>query len=89
MSEHSPKKPGEKEYWLDKQANVMKLVYGLATICALSIIAEFFVHRHVDHPWEGLFAFYGFYGFGACVILVLLAKELRKLIMRKEDYYDE
>ncbi|MDA0998474.1 MAG: hypothetical protein O2944_09740 [Proteobacteria bacterium] len=87
MSEHHTE--DTRKYWLDEKRNVMKLVYGLAVICGLSIVAEFFVHRHIDHPWEVLFGFYGVYGFGACVILVLLAKELRKLIMRKEDYYDE
>ena len=40
------------------------------------------------HPFEGLWGFYAIYGFVACVILVLLAKEMRKLLMRDEDYYD-
>ena len=38
---------------------------------------------------EGTFGFYGTYGFVACVILVLAAKQMRKFLMRKEDYYDE
>ena len=38
--------------------------------------------------WEEWFNFYGFYGFIGCVFLVLMAKELRKLVMRDEDYYD-
>ena len=25
----------------------------------------------------------------ACVLLVLIAKEMRKLVMRREDYYDD
>jgi hypothetical protein len=28
------------------------------------------------------------YGFAACVVLVLLAKQLRKLLKRSEDFYD-
>jgi hypothetical protein len=36
-----------------------------------------------------MFGFYSVYGFVACVLLVLLAKEMRKLLIRKEDYYDE
>jgi hypothetical protein len=42
----------------------------------------------VSHSWENLPAFYAVYGFVACVLLVLIAKEMRKVIMRKEDYYD-
>jgi len=37
---------------------------------------------------EGWFGFYGFYGLVACVVLVLLATQLRKILMRKESYYD-
>ena len=37
---------------------------------------------------EGWFGFYGFYGLVACVTLVLLATQLRKILMRKESYYD-
>ena len=33
--------------------------------------------------------FYCIYGFAACVALVLLATEMRKVIMRDEDYYDD
>ena len=47
------------------------------------------LHRHVSHPWEVMFGFYAVYGFVACVLLVLLAKEMRKLLIRKENYYDE
>jgi hypothetical protein len=35
-----------------------------------------------------LFGFYALYGFVACVLLVLLAAEMRKLVMRDEDYYE-
>ena len=30
----------------------------------------------------------GLYGFVACVFLVLMAKLLRRILMRPEDYYD-
>ena len=56
--------------------------------CALLFVADFFVHRYHDHPLEALPGFYAIYGLVACVLLVLLAKGLRKLIMRGEDHYD-
>jgi hypothetical protein len=33
-------------------------------------------------------AFYCFYGFIACTVLVICATQLRKVLMRREDYYD-
>lgn len=69
----------------ESRSRVRKVLYVL---CAVSVVAEIFVNRHVDHPWEALPGFYALYGFVACVILVLVAKELRKVLMRGEDYYD-
>lgn len=79
----------EKRHVFDSRRNVKRAIYALVAICAASLGLDAVIHRHVDHPWEGLFGFYAIYGFVACVILVLLAKEMRKLLMRKEDYYDE
>ena len=39
-------------------------------------------------PIEGYFGFYSLYGFCACVVLVLVAKEMRKVLMRDEDHYE-
>ena len=69
----------------ESRGKVRRVLYVL---CALSVLAELLVHRHIDHPWETLFGFYALYGFVACVVLVLAATQLRKLIMRGEDYYD-
>lgn len=79
----------EKAHIFDNPKNVKRVIYALYALCGISVVAEFFIHRHVDHPWEALFGFYCLYGFFACVILVLIAKELRKVLMRGEDYYDD
>jgi len=79
----------EKDYFFDKPNNIKWLLRGFYAICILLVIADFIIHRHVGLAWEKIPAFYAIYGFVACVILVILAKELRKIVMRKEDYYDE
>ena len=38
---------------------------------------------------EQAFGFYALYGFAACVSLVLLARVMRRLLMRREDYWDD
>ncbi len=77
-----------KRHIFDDPNNIRRVRRVLYTVCALSLGAEIFVSRHVDHPWEALPGFYSLYGFAACVILVLVAKELRKVLRRGEDYYD-
>lgn len=78
-----------KDHIFDNPSNVKRAIHGLYAACGLTLIADFFTQRHVDHPWEAYWAFYCVYGFVACVILVLVAKEMRKVLMRKEDYYDD
>ena len=79
----------DRRHLFDDPRNVKRAVWALFAVCGLLLGAEFLVHRHVDHPWEGLFAFYPVYGFVACVLLVLIAKQMRKVLMRREDYYDD
>lgn len=71
----------------DDPRNVRRVIQGLLAVCGILVGLDFVIHRHVAHPWEAMFAFYAVYGFTACVVLVLLARELRKVVMRSEDYY--
>lgn len=79
----------EKRYWLDDPRNVRKIYHGLIAICALLLLSDAFYHKHVELAAEAWFGFYGIFGFVACVGLVLAAKELRKILMRDEHYYDD
>ncbi len=80
--------PHEKRYWLDDLGNVRKVLWALYITCAVLATLDLFYDRHSEFAFEGWFGFFGVYGFVCCVLLVLAAKELRKLISRPEDYYD-
>lgn len=74
--------------WLDDPRNVTRIVYGLAVLCALALVADFgyLKQPHFDiERWPG---FYAVYGFVVSMTLVLTAKQLRKLLRRNEDYYE-
>jgi hypothetical protein len=77
-----------KKAWIEKRKNVVLMVRILLAVSLILLLLDLVIHRHVLFTWEGWFGFYGFYGFVACVALVFAAKVLRKLIMRREDYYD-
>lgn len=79
----------EKRYWLDQPDNVRKLYRGLWGVGAALVLADLWIHRHAEVGFDGVFGFYGVYGFGACVALVIAAKGLRRLLMRSEDYYGD
>ena len=76
-------------YWLDERRNVDKIWYGLLAICALTVLADLFYHKHVYYPIEDWPGSYGVYGFVACVGLVLAAKLMRRFVIRRERYYDD
>ena len=79
--------PGEAPGLWDKKENADRLFRVLYAVSALLVVLDLFVHRHAEHPWEHVKAFYPLYGFVGIVILVLAAKGLRRLVMRPEDYY--
>lgn len=80
-------KPEKQHIW-DDPRNVKRLLKVFYVICAGLVLTDIVHHRHVIHTWENLWGFYAIFGFVACVALVLIAKEMRKVLMRGEDYYD-
>ncbi|WP_237064963.1 hypothetical protein [Microbulbifer guangxiensis] len=76
------------EYLFDNPRNVRWLLRGFYACCLVLFILEFLVHRHTERAWEQLPGFYPLYGFVGCVLLVLIAKWMRGLLMRPENYYE-
>ena len=74
--------------WFDDPKNGSKIVWGLVARCVASVAAELFFHKHTHYGFQDLPGFDALYGFVSCVLLVLAAKQLRKVLMRGEDYYD-
>ena len=80
--------PGNGSYWLDRPRNVSKLYYAVWCAGALLVLLDFVLHRHDEIGFAETAGFYAAYGFVACVLLVLTAKALRRLLKRSEDYYE-
>ncbi len=78
----------EKRGWFDKKENLiffLRIFYG--SLVGLLVI-DFFISKHPDFSFDGAPNFFAAYGFISCVMLVLVAKVLRMLLIRDEDYYD-
>ena len=90
---------------MDESDNVRKIIRGFYWLCGLVIVADLIFtlgwHKHAAfaedcslRSVETLPAFYGIYGFLACVGLVYVSKLMRdwkgkKTLMREEDYWDK
>ena len=53
----------EPVHFFDKPGNVKRVLVMLYAVSAILLLADFVVHRHVEHPLEGLPGFYAVYGF--------------------------
>ena len=83
----------EKKYWLD-DPRAGALIFRMLIAVCFGLVFGWFLYTeryevHVHYEWENWIGFYGIYGFVGCVLLVLAAKEIRKLVKRDEDYYDK
>ncbi len=81
-------KPKKELTFLDNPENRTKVRKFFYISLVILLIAEFFIHKHGHFSWEYVPGFYAVYGFIACVSLIFIAKLLRLLVKRKEDYYD-
>ena len=86
----------ERKHIFDDPRNVRRLLIVFGICCFLLLLIDFADYsgmwsfkEHVHYPVESVPSFYGAYGFIGCVLLVLAAKVLRKIVMRREDYYDQ
>jgi hypothetical protein len=72
----------------DKHKNVTRLLVVFYLSLLALLVADFFIHKHGEFPWEGAPEFFAVYGFVSCVALIFIAKVLRLFIKRDENYYE-
>ena len=77
-----------KKHLFDNPKNIKRVVQALVACCVVLFLLDGVIHRHTSHAWEEVFGFYPIYGFVSCVVLVLIAREIRKVVMRDEQYYE-
>lgn len=75
--------------WVDKPGSASKIFLALAVICLGLFLLDFTFEHHGHFEVEHIPGFFGAYGFIMFTGLILLAKALRVLIKRPEDYYGE
>lgn len=85
--------PKQSARYLDDPENVARLWRRFVIVCtavaALDVLGLIGVvyQRHALLFVEGLPGFYAAWGFVGIVVLIFGAKQLRRLVMRPEDYY--
>ena len=78
-----------RKHWLQRPENIRKLWWIFAGVLALTVLAQFTVEIHDYFGVDGLFGFSALYGFGSCVLMVVVAKILGWWLKRDDHYYPE
>ena len=80
----------KKEFdYFDRPEVIRKLWILLYVVCGLTVVGEFFIHRHPHFAYDNYFGFFAVLGFVACALLIILAKGIGFFLKKKEDYYDD
>jgi len=74
--------------FLDKPENRNIVLRCFFVALGVLLVIDFFIHKHAAFTWEEAPGFYAVYGFVACVSLIFIAKLLRYVVKRDEDYYN-
>lgn len=75
--------------WLDEPRNVTRIVVALSVLCGLLLLADILYTKSPHFSFESWFGFYPVFGFVVSFSLVLAAKQLRKVLRRPENYYED
>lgn len=74
----------------DRPENRKKIRMFFYLALAATVVSDFFVARkYVHFPWDNIPGFYAFFGFTACVLIIILAKAIgHAWLMKHENYYE-
>lgn len=78
----------DRKRFLDSAENVRKLLVGFTILGFIALALDIVVHRPIGMAWERVWGVFGVFGFVGVALLILGARLLRKLVGRREDYYD-
>ncbi len=81
--------PALDDHWLTRPATIRRLWWLLGVVLALTVLAQFWIPVKGKFALESTFAFGAWFGFGACVAMVLAARALGWWLKRPEDHYGE
>ncbi len=77
------------DHWLVRPDTIRMIWIISIIVLALTVLADFVVSHHPYFGIDGTFGFGAWFGFGACVILVLGSKVLGAILKRQDSYYDD
>ncbi|HYC66175.1 MAG TPA: hypothetical protein VEC14_15700 [Reyranellaceae bacterium] len=76
------------DHWLVRATTIRRLWVAFALVLAVVVLADLFIAHHPHFGLDGTLGFGAWFGFAACVALIVFAKGLGALLKRRDTYYD-
>ena len=76
-----------KPNWLERPSTVRRLWWTFVIVLAVTVALQFVIKVKGYFMVDAWFGFGAVYGFLACLLMVVFAKLLGKLLKRDESYY--
>ncbi len=86
--EKDQQKNASEDHWLVRKSTIRALWIGSSIMLAILVLLDLAVEHHPHFGIDGTFGFGAWYGFVACVELVIFAKGLGLILKRPDTYYD-
>ena len=76
-------------HWLVRPATIRRLWVAMFIILALTVAVELPTEHRPIFGIDGSFGFNAWFGFGSCVVLIVLAKVIGIFLKRRDTYYED
>ena len=86
---HDGSQSSKQDHWLVREDTISRLWMIFSAVLITVVLADLFVVHHPHFGIDGTFGFGAWFGFLACVVLVVGSKALGVVLKRPDTYYDE
>jgi hypothetical protein len=77
------------DHWLVRPKTIRGLWIAFIVVLALTVLADFFVTPDAHFAIEATFGFNAWYGFLSCAAMILFAKAIVGVALKRpDDYYE-
>jgi hypothetical protein len=76
------------DYWLVRDSTIRCLWIGFCGTLVATVLMDLVVERHPYFDIDDTFGFAAWFGFVSCVVLIVFATALGRILKRPDTYYD-
>ncbi|HEY7689840.1 MAG TPA: hypothetical protein VH835_14165 [Dongiaceae bacterium] len=76
------------DHWLVRPATIRRLWHVSIAVLAVLVVLDLVVAHHPHFGIDGTFGFGAWFGFLACVALIVFARAVGGILKRPDTYYD-